>query len=131
MLAAIKIKSPRILVVEDENIIALDIKISLKNLGFCVCGIVSSGEESIEKVSALMPDLILMDIKLKGKINGIVAANEIYKNYKIPIVYLSAYGDDATIEKVRKSSEFGFVNKPFADFELEGIIKKTLHLDYS
>jgi len=130
-LAVIKTKPPRILVVEDENIIASDIENTLKSLGFYVCGVVSSGEEAIIRVPAVKPDLVLMDIKLKGEINGITAANEIYRNYKVPIVYLSAYGDEATIEKARKSNSFGFVNKPFAEYELEGIIKKTLHLNYS
>ena len=84
-------KSPNILIVEDENIIAMDIQFMLENLGYKISGVVSSGEDSIKKASNMLPDLILMDIKLKGKIDGVRAANQIYESLRIPVVYLTAY----------------------------------------
>ena len=74
-------QNPKILIVEDENIIALDIRSMLEDLGYLVSGIVSSGEESIQRASKIKPDLVLMDIKLKGSIDGLKAGEEIYKQF--------------------------------------------------
>lgn len=119
-------KSPNILIVEDENIIAMDIRFMLENLGYKISGIVSSGEDSIKKASNMLPDLILMDIKLKGKIDGVSAANEIYKSLRIPIVYLTAYSGNATMDRAKETMHFGFISKPFEEKELQNIIEETL-----
>jgi len=119
-------KSPNILIVEDENIIAMDIRFMLENLGYKISGVVSSGEDSIKKASNMLPDLILMDIKLKGKIDGVSAANQIYKSLRIPVIYLTAYLDNTTMDRVKETMHFGFISKPFEEKELQNIIEETL-----
>ena len=119
-------KSPNILIVEDENIIAMDIQFMLENLGYKISGVVSSGEDSIKKAYNMLPDLILMDIKLKGNIDGVSAANQIYKSLRIPVVYLTAYLDNSTMDRVKKTMHFGFISKPFEEKELQNIIEETL-----
>ena len=119
-------KSPNILIVEDENIIAMDIRFMLENLGYKISGVVSSGEDSIKKASNMLPDLILMDIKLKGKIDGVSAANQIYESLRIPVVYLTAYSDNTIMDRVKKTMHFGFISKPFEEKELQNIIEETL-----
>ena len=108
-----------ILVVEDEAIVARDIEDRLKKLGYTVIEIISSGEEAIQKAKELVPDLILMDIKLKGDINGVKAAEEIRKNYDIPIVYLTSYIDDDTFQSAKITEPFGYILKPFQERELK------------
>jgi len=119
-------KSPKILVVEDESVIALDISYTLKSLGYKVSGVVSSGEESIQEVSKVLPDLVLMDIKLKGELNGLEAAKKIYECFRIPIVYLTAYRDKKTIKRMEKYKYFGYVEKPFGEKKLKNTIEETL-----
>lgn len=123
-------KSPNILIVEDENIIAMDIRFMLENLGYKISGVVSSGEDSIKKAYNMLPDLILMDIKLKGNIDGVSAANQIYKSLRIPVVYLTAYLDNSTMDRVKKTMHFGFISKPFEEKELQNIIEETLAHNY-
>jgi CheY-like chemotaxis protein len=118
-------RNPRILIVEDENIIASDIRAMLEDLGYRVSAVVSSGEESIKKASKMKPDLVLMDVKLKGNLDGVSAGREIFKQFQIPIVYLTAYSDQATIKKIRdEKSEHSpsVINKPFDEGELQTII---------
>jgi len=120
------IKRPKILIVEDENIIALDIQYILENLGYSVSDVVSSGEESIEKASKIRPDLILMDIKLKGNIDGITAAEQIYNRFQIPVIYLTAYGNEGVMKRAKKVRHFGYINKPFEERELQTVIEGAL-----
>ncbi len=120
---------PKILIVEDENIIALDIRSMLEDLGYMVSDIVSSGEESIKKASKTKPDLILMDIKLKGSLDGVSAGEEIFKQFRIPIVYLTAYSDQATIKRIingKNGKQSAVINKPFDEGELQTVIGHTL-----
>jgi CheY-like chemotaxis protein len=119
----ISLKNARILVVEDENIIALDIQNILEDLGFLIAGIVDTGEESVRLASSTLPDLVIMDIKLKGQMDGIQAAELIYKKLRIPIIYVTAYGDFGTIQKLGNSAAFGFISKPFEEEE----IRKSIH----
>lgn len=119
----------KILVVEDENIIAMDIRCTLKNLGYDVCGVVSSGEESVRKASSMSPDLILMDIKLRGNMDGISAAKRIQSRSNIPVLYLTAYGDEKTMNRLDKTKPFGFIQKPFAENELQYKINNVIHGD--
>lgn len=120
-------KSARILIVEDENIIAMDIQYILQKMGYDVFAIVSSGEESINIASLSMPDIVLMDIKLKGKMNGIQAAESIYNQFRIPIIYVSAYGDELAYVQSGRFKPFEFVRKPFIEVELEDKISGVLH----
>ena len=124
-----KTKNPKILIVEDENIIAFDIRSMLEDLGYMVSAIVSSGEESIQKASKMKPDLVLMDIKLKGSLDGVSAGQEIFRQFQIPIVYLTAYSDQATINRInngRNGNPSTVINKPFDEGELQTIINTTL-----
>jgi len=122
-------QNPNILIVEDENIIALDIRAMLEDLGYKVSAIVSSGEESIQKASKMKPDLVLMDIKLKGSLDGVSAGQEIFRQFQIPIVYLTAYSDQATINRInngKNGNPSTVINKPFDEGELQTIINNTL-----
>ena len=122
-------QTPKILIVEDENIIALDIRSMLEDLGYMVSAIASSGEESIRKASKTKPDLVLMDIKLKGSLDGVSAGEEIYKQLQIPIVYLTAYSDQSTIKRINKGKNgkpSTVINKPFDEGELQTVIDNTL-----
>lgn len=119
------VSRPKILIVEDETIVAMDIKQMLEGLGYDVSAVVSSGEESLKKASDLNLDLVLMDIKLKGKIDGLTAAQRIYQRFKVPIIYISAYGDQSTIKKSNKIRHFGFIHKPFEERELQSVIRKV------
>ena len=118
---------PRILIVEDEVVIAMDIQHTLECLGFEVCGVVSSGKDSIEKASQTQPDLILMDIGLKGPIDGISAARVIQSHLSIPVIYLTAYGDEGTLKRVDQTKPFGYIHKPFEEGELHFIIEAALN----
>jgi len=118
-------KRANILIVEDEKIIALDLKLTVENMGFFISGIVSSGEESIAKVPLVFPDFILMDIKLSGKIDGIYAAQKIYNKYNIPSIFLTAYNDEKTLRRIHKNKLFFYISKPFSEYELSDTIKRT------
>jgi len=102
----------KILVVEDENIVALDIENRLKSLGFTVLPLISSGEEAVEKAYEYKPDLILMDILLKGKINGIDAAKKIVGTLKIPIVYLTASTNREVLKRAMQIGRCSYITKP-------------------
>lgn len=122
-------RNTKILIAEDENIIALDIRSMLEDLGYMVSAVVSSGEESIQKASKMKPDLVLMDVKLKGRIDGVSAGQRIYKQFRIPIVYLTAYSDRATISRIgngRNGKPSTVINKPFEEGELQTAINSTL-----
>jgi CheY-like chemotaxis protein len=116
----------KILVVEDENIVALGIKKMLKGMGFRVPSIAASGEEAIQKAEITFPDLVLMDIMLKGKIDGIKAAETIYGAMDIPVVYLTAYSDDKILERSKKTNPYGYLTKPFEEKTLQNTIKVAL-----
>jgi CheY-like chemotaxis protein len=120
-------QNTKILIVEDENIIALDIRSMLEDLGYMVSDVVSSGEESIDRACKMRPDLILMDIKLKGSIDGVSAAKEIHKQFRIPVVYLTAYSDQATLKRINNGKPSPVINKPFDEKELRAVIDDTLN----
>ncbi|MCF7859051.1 MAG: response regulator [Candidatus Cloacimonetes bacterium] len=120
-------KAKNILIVEDEKIIAEDVKNTLLKFNYQVPMIISSGEEAIEKAEELRPDLILMDIMIEGNINGIEAAKQIYKKLEIPIIFLTAYADENILEKAAESSPFGYLIKPFEDRELRATIEMAFY----
>jgi signal transduction histidine kinase len=107
-----------ILVVEDERIIACDIKDCLENSGYIVPAIAAYGEQAIQKAAEFNPDLVLMDVMLKGDMNGIEAAKEIVARFNIPVVYLTAYSDDTTLKKAKVTQPFGYILKPFEETQL-------------
>ena len=109
----------QILVVEDEVIVGMDIQRRLKNLGYIVPVVVSSGEEAITKVRENNPDLVLMDINLYGKMDGIEAALKIHSFSDIPVIYLTAYTDEITLERAKITEPYAYIIKPFKDRELQ------------
>jgi PAS domain S-box-containing protein len=119
--------SPRIMVVEDEGIIAQDIKNCLEGLGYVVPDVVFTGREAIQRAEELRPDLVLMDIVLKGEIDGIETAAEIRKKYNIPIVYLTAYEDDKTLKRAKMTEPLGYILKPFEERYLRSSIEMALY----
>lgn len=120
----------RILVVEDEAIIAMDIQDILKRIGYSSAEVVHSGEESIQKVASGHPHLVLMDIKLKGSLDGIEAAHQILQKYNVPVVYITAYGDEKTLKRVDGTGRFGYITKPFEESELQTAIQGALQKAY-
>ncbi len=119
--------NPSVLIAEDESIIAMDVKFILESVGYHICGIVSTGEDSIKKASDIQPDLVLMDIKLKGNIDGIYAGEKIYSDYNIPIVYITAYSDKSLAGKLSKKKGNAYIIKPFEEEEVKQKIKKALN----
>ena len=117
----------KILIVEDEAIVAEDIHNSLRGLGYIISAVVSSGEEAITKIEEDMPDLVLMDIVLKGDMDGIEAAGQIYSRFNIPVVYLTAFTDEKTIERAKLTEPFGYIVKPFEDRELHSTVEMALY----
>ncbi|MEH1965874.1 hybrid sensor histidine kinase/response regulator [Nostoc sp.] len=116
----------KILVVEDEAIVAKDLQYRLNKFGYTVPSIASSGEEAINIAIEISPDLVLMDIKLKGSMDGIEAAQEIYKRLDIPVIYLTAYADEKTLQRAKITEPFGYLLKPFKERELQINIEITL-----
>ncbi len=117
----------KILVVEDERIVAEDIRRSLKKLGYEVSAVVSTGKEALRKVKQLRPDLVLMDIVLRMEMNGIQAAEKIRESHDIPVIYLTAYADEETLERAKKTEPYGYILKPFEDRELQTTIEMALY----
>lgn len=116
-----------VLVVEDENIIALDIKATLTNLGYAVPAVATGGEEAVQRVAELAPDLVLMDIRLRGGMDGVEAAEAIHNRFDVPVVYLTAYADPGTVERARLTEPYGYVLKPFEERELHVVIEMALY----
>jgi PAS domain S-box-containing protein/putative nucleotidyltransferase with HDIG domain len=117
----------RILVVEDEAIVSLDIQSRLKRMGYQVSGASSSGEDAVAKAQALRPDIILMDIMLEGAMDGIDAAMTIGRVLDIPVIYLTAYADEKTLERAKVTNPFGYIIKPFEDRELQTTIEMAAY----
>ena len=116
----------KILLVEDENIEALDIKLTLESFGYEVPYVASSGEEVVEKALEIMPDLILMDIVLKGDTDGIDVASKI-KNLNIPVIYLTAHSEESTIERAKLTEPDGYIIKPYDRTELKYAIELAIY----
>jgi CheY-like chemotaxis protein len=114
-------------IVEDEAIVANDIKETLKSLGYAVMGIAKSGELALEEVPKAMPDLILMDIHLAGELDGIETAGKINILYNIPVIYLTAYADKALLDRAKITEPYGYVIKPYDERELHSVIEMALY----
>lgn len=115
-----------ILIVEDEMIIAANISLQLTNLGYEVLGIVPRGEEVLACIQHNLPDIILMDINLKGDLDGIEIASLIQKLYKIPIIYLTANTDEAHFNRAKATNPYAFISKPFKKLDLQRSIELTI-----
>lgn len=119
--------SQRILVVEDEHIVALDIKMHLEKYGYVVPGMFTSGEAALQKLEDLSPDLVLMDIRLQGELDGVETAEIIKQRHGIPVILLTAYADDATIQRAKLTQPFAYIIKPFEERELRTAIVMALY----
>lgn len=119
-------KNAKILIVEDEVIIALELKSVLQNLGYEVTAIVDNGEKAIRKTEEASPDIILMDIRIKGPIDGIETAEIIRHRFQIPVVFSTAYLDDERIERAKITMPFGYVLKPIQERDLRVTIEMAL-----
>jgi len=118
--------APILLVVEDESLVAMDLDGQLHDMGYQVCGCVDNGRDAIARARAERPDLILMDIVLKGDMDGIAAASVIGKELHIPVLFLSAYSDDQTVERAANAWPYGYLTKPFQNRELRAGIEVAL-----
>lgn len=116
-----------VLVVEDESIVSKDIQHSLKKLGYTIVGAAATGEKAYELAVTLSPDIILMDIMLKGDMNGIEAVEKIKEEIDVPIIYLTAYADKSTLEKAKITEPYGYIIKPFKDVDLHTTIEMALY----
>ncbi len=117
----------KLLVVEDESIVAMDIKHRAESLGYAVTAITPSGEEAIELVKKNQVDLVLMDIVLKGEMDGIEAAQKIHDAFDIPVLYLTAYSDEETLKRAKITEPFGYIIKPFEDRELHSAVEIAIY----
>jgi len=117
----------RILIVEDETIVAMTLEDALHGMGYSVAGTVSTADDAIRMAGEVRPDLILMDIRIQGEKDGIAAAEEINGLYHIPIVYLTAHSDEKTLERAMKTQPYGYLTKPFRDRELYSTIEIALY----
>jgi two-component system, response regulator PdtaR len=116
-----------ILVVEDEGLVAQEIKSRLEKSGYTVCAVVHDGESAVNHAGNMHPDLVLMDIRLKGGMDGIEAAVQIRERFNLPVVYLTAYTDPATLERAKIMDPFGYVVKPFETRSLMVAIEIAIH----
>ena len=120
-------ENAKILVVEDERIIAMDLQNRLKRLGYAVPAVVSRGEDAISKAAEINPDLVLMDIVLQGALDGIEAAGQIHARLNIPVVYLTAYADEKTLQRAKITEPYGYLLKPFEERDLHTTIEIVLY----
>ena len=120
-------EQPAIFIVEDEAIVANDIRETLKSLGYSVLGIARSGELALEKIKEAHPDLVLMDIHLAGKMDGVETAGKIHVLYNIPVIYLTAYADKALLDRAKVTEPYGYVIKPYDERELHSVIEMALY----
>jgi signal transduction histidine kinase len=120
-------ESTKILIVEDESIVAMDMERRLKSLGYEVVGHVMRGDEALEATSRNEPDLVLMDIHLKGKVDGIQAAEQIKREFRVPVIYITAYSDETTLARAKVTEPYGYILKPFQEREIHSAIEMGLY----
>lgn len=120
-------KAVKILIVEDEMVIAANISLQLSELGYEVTGILPRGEEALSQIKIEIPDIILLDIRLKGELDGIQTAQEIQKHYNIPIIYLTANADEAHFNRAKETHPYAFISKPFKKLDLQRAIELTVN----
>jgi DNA-binding LytR/AlgR family response regulator len=116
----------KILIIEDEMIIAANISLQLSELGYEVTGILPRGEEALSHIHIDKPDIVLLDIQLKGDLDGIETAHEIQKLYSIPIIYLTANADEVHFNRAKETHPYAFISKPFKKLDLQRAIELTV-----
>jgi CheY-like chemotaxis protein len=118
--------NPKVLIVEDDIVLVNITKWRLSKLGYDVCGSAGTGADAMNCVAKMRPDIVLMDINLQGEIDGIETAGRIKKNFNIPVIFVSAYIDEATISRAKAVHPDGFIKKPFDDDSLRIAIELGL-----
>ena len=116
-----------VLVVEDESIVSKDIQHSLKKLGYNVVGASATGEKAVELAHSEKPDIVLMDIMLKGEMNGIDTAFQIKQELGIPVIFLTAYADESTLTRAKVTEPYGYIIKPFKEVDLHTSIEMAIY----
>jgi PAS domain S-box-containing protein len=117
----------RILIVEDESLVARDIENMIMSLGYEASGIANTGDEAVEKAARSRPDLVLMDVIIKGNLDGIAAAEKIWDSFHIPVIYVTAYADEQTLKRAKTTEPFGYILKPFDERELKVAIEMAFY----
>jgi PAS domain S-box-containing protein len=117
----------KILIVEDEGIVARETELRLKDLGYAICGVAASGAEAIKKAEKALPDVVLMDIMLKGEMDGIEAAEQIHSRFNVPVVYVTAHADETTLQRAKRTEPMGYLLKPFNERELHAAIEIAIY----
>jgi two-component system response regulator LytT len=117
----------KIFIVEDESIVAKDIQHSLTKLGYEVVGIANNGKDAIEKIDSLRPDLVLMDIMIKGNLTGIDVSEKVKQTLNIPVIFLTAYADEGTLARAKITEPYGYILKPFKEIDLHSTIEMAVY----
>ncbi len=116
-----------IFIVEDESIVAKDIQNSLTKLGYSVVGIANNGNDAIERITEVVPDLVLMDIMIKGDLTGIDVSEKIKEKINVPVIFLTAYADEGTLAKAKITEPYGYILKPFKEIDLHSTIEMAVY----
>jgi len=112
----------RVMVVEDERVVALHLKQQLTRLGYSVPAMATSGEKALKQIHELRPDVVLLDIHIDGAMDGIATAAAIPVDLQIPVVYLTAYSEEPTLDRARNTNPYGYLLKPFSERELHATL---------
>jgi two-component system, cell cycle sensor histidine kinase and response regulator CckA len=118
--------APRILIVEDERLIAIDLQRRLTRLGYTVVALAASGVDAIQMALTLRPDVVLMDVRLQGGMDGVEAARRIRASGAIPVVFMTAYVDEETTQRIRDTSPWGYLHKPFTVQVVQAMLDQVL-----
>jgi len=116
-----------IFIVEDESIVAKDIQNNLVKLGYNVLGIANNGKDAIEQIKETNPDVVLMDIMIKGDLTGIEVAEQIRKHISVPVIFLTAYADESTLSRAKVTEPYGYILKPFKEIDLHSTIEMAVY----
>ncbi|MBV8900483.1 MAG: PAS domain S-box protein [Verrucomicrobia bacterium] len=117
----------KILIVEDEILVARELEARLRSLGYAIAGVALSGEEALRAASELQPDIVLVDIVLKGPMDGIAVADEMRTRLDLPVVYVTAYADESTVRRAKVTQPYGYIVKPFSDSEVYAAVEIALY----
>lgn len=117
----------QVLVVEDDALIARNIQLELHGMGYAVPAIATSGEEALQKAAEIQPDLVLMDISLRGEMDGVKTVERLREDLEVPVIYLTAFADDQTLQRAKKTEPYGYLIKPYEEKELHTTVQLALY----
>jgi CheY-like chemotaxis protein len=120
------VSGTRVMIVEDEAVVALHLRQELNRLGYTVAGTATAGEQALKMIEEVFPDVILMDIHIQGEMDGIETASRIPRYLHVPVIFLTAYSEDVTLKRAGDTHPYGYLIKPFLDRELHATIKMAL-----